>query len=428
MLITGCSNSLLTKFQDKQCVSNCDAPANQRHHFDQPVVQTVQMFVAEMLVGLVVLYKHLSKRLGFGNGKGGGRSGEDGQGRYQALGGSADRDNINTSLNRDTDTGTDLNNGLIISKTSPAQSLPPQQLDGKRVFWLAIPACCDLLATTMMNVGLLLVPVSVFQMVRGAIVLFVGFFSVTFLKRKLGKKQWIGLVTVFGGVFIVGLSAMLSSSSSEKPSSGQTGNNDSHSSSSSASHNKGGLQATIGVALILVAQLFSATQFVVEEFILEKYAMEPLKVVMWEGLFGTSITVFGSLSIAYVFMNSESRHDSMFNLSKGLGQLVEIKALLFSSLLILIMMSTFNVTGMTVTRLISATSRSTIDTSRTVGIWLVSLLIGWETFQILQLAGFLLLVYGTLLFNGIISKDKQEYSSKESALEMSSNLDRSERS
>lgn len=54
------------------------------------------------------------------------------------------------------------------------------------------------------------------------------------------------------------------------------------------------LQATIGVLLILVAQLFSATQFVVEEFILEKYSMEPLNVVMWEGVFGTSITLFGS--------------------------------------------------------------------------------------------------------------------------------------
>jgi hypothetical protein len=51
---------------------------------------------------------------------------------------------------------------------------------------------------------------------------------------------------------------------------------------------------------------------------------------------------------------------------------------------------------------VSATSRSTIDTSRTLFIWIVSLFLGWETFKWLQVLGFLLLVYGTFLFNGLI--------------------------
>ncbi len=54
------------------------------------------------------------------------------------------------------------------------------------------------------------------------------------------------------------------------------------------------------------------------------------------------------------------------------------------------------------TRTVSATSRSTIDTCRTLFIWLVSLGLGWETFKWLQVAGFALLVYGTFLFNDIV--------------------------
>lgn len=371
MLITGCSNSLLTKFQDKQCISNCDAPVNQRKHFDQPVIQTIQMFVAEMCVGFVILYNHLSKILKTKFSKNG----------YHEIQVSAGTDN--TTPNEGT-----------------AEVVRPK-LDGKRILLLSIPASCDLLATTMMNIGLLLIPVSVFQMVRGAIVLFVGFFSVVFLGRTLFKKQWIGLVSVFGGVFIVGLSAMFYSSSDSKKTALEDTQTKTPTDSGAA------LQATIGVLLILVAQLFSATQFVVEEFILEKYSMEPLNVVMWEGVFGTSITLFGSLVISAIFLNKHSTTGSMFNLGEGFGQLFGNKAVLISSVVIMFMMSTFNVTGMTVTRLISATSRSTIDTSRTVGIWLVSLLIGWEKFQFLQLAGFLLLVYGTLLFNGIIGNDEE---------------------
>lgn len=69
---------------------------------------------------------------------------------------------------------------------------------------------------------------------------------------------------------------------------------------------------------------------------------------------------------------------------------------------ILISHSGFNFFGLSVTRTVSATSRSTIDTSRTLFIWLVSLGLGWESFKWLQVLGFALLVYGTFLFNDII--------------------------
>lgn len=54
------------------------------------------------------------------------------------------------------------------------------------------------------------------------------------------------------------------------------------------------------------------------------------------------------------------------------------------------------------TRSVSATSRSTIDTCRTLFIWIVSLGLGWESFKWLQVLGFVLLVYFTFLFNGIV--------------------------
>lgn len=54
------------------------------------------------------------------------------------------------------------------------------------------------------------------------------------------------------------------------------------------------------------------------------------------------------------------------------------------------------------TRSVSATSRSTIDTCRTLFIWIVSLGLGWESFKWLQIVGFALLVYATFVFNGIV--------------------------
>ena len=70
--------------------------------------------------------------------------------------------------------------------------------------------------------------------------------------------------------------------------------------------------------------------------------------------------------------------------------------------MMLISHSGFNFFGLSVTRTVSATSRSTIDTCRTLFIWIVSLGLGWETFKWLQVLGFVLLVYGTFLFNDLI--------------------------
>lgn len=64
--------------------------------------------------------------------------------------------------------------------------------------------------------------------------------------------------------------------------------------------------------------------------------------------------------------------------------------------------SGFNFFGLSVTRTVSATSRSTIDTCRTLFIWIVSLGLGWESFKWLQVLGFALLVYFTFVFNNIV--------------------------
>ncbi|KAI7637055.1 hypothetical protein KC319_g15131, partial [Hortaea werneckii] len=45
MLLTGVCNTLLTKYQDMQCVANCDSKRPKT--FEQPVLQTLQMFVGE---------------------------------------------------------------------------------------------------------------------------------------------------------------------------------------------------------------------------------------------------------------------------------------------------------------------------------------------------------------------------------------------
>ncbi|KAF4908630.1 hypotheticall protein [Colletotrichum viniferum] len=389
MLLTGVCNTLLTKYQagpspkvdpclkantppqDMQCVANCDSKdPSKRSYFNQPVLQTAQMFVGEMGCWVVVGLMNLYRRFGPGASREG----------YEAVN-TNDTDDANTALVANSDgrpkPPSDEGNGAI--------------LRGPRILLLALPAVCDILGTTLMNIGLLLVVASIYQMTRGALVLFVGLFSVIFLRRHLYLFQWLSLVGVVFGVAIVGLAGAIYHEDKNTQSAEDEG-----------APTSNALLSVIGVLLIAGAQIFTATQFVLEEWILERSAIEPIRVVGWEGLFGFIVTVIGMIVLHLAIGRTDAGHNGYFDMVEGWRQLTENRAIGVSSILIMISIGGFNFFGLSVTRSVSATSRSTIDTCRTLFIWIVSLGLRWETFKWLQVAGFALLVYFTFLFNGIV--------------------------
>lgn len=62
----------------------------------------------------------------------------------------------------------------------------------------------------------------------------------------------------------------------------------------------------------------------------------------------------------------------------------------------------FNVCGVSTTKYATAAQRSTVDTSRTLLIWLCSVALGLEDFHWEAIIGFVMLAFGTLLYNEII--------------------------
>ncbi|RMD42081.1 hypothetical protein DV735_g3051, partial [Chaetothyriales sp. CBS 134920] len=360
MLLTGCANTILTKYQDQQCVRNCDGVHGKPSTFEQPVIQT-QMFIGESGCWLVILVFYLVR---------------------------------------------------LARSRSTLKPLVPNADDrallaGWKLVLLGLPACCDIAGTTLMNVGLLFVAASIYQMTRGALVLFVGLFSVLFLKRKLFAYHWVSLVIVVLGVALVGLAGALWSG--KKPADGPVGDDVNI---NAFAHIARGVvaQATdaavvrtiVGILLIAGAQIFTATQFCLEEWILENYALEPLKVVAWEGLFGLIVTLLIQLVLHFTVGVSRAGKYGYFDAAEGYRQVFAHSSIAISSLAIMVSIGGFNFFGLSVTRSISATSRSIIDTCRTLFIWIVSLGLGWESFKWLQVAGFALLVYGTFMFNDLV--------------------------
>jgi drug/metabolite transporter (DMT)-like permease len=360
--------------QDLQCIRNCDDP-QRAEYFEQPVLQTAQMFVGEsgswLVVGLGALYNAAMLR----------RRG------YAPI---AERpeDEPNPMLRP------------LIAKDHRAP------IRGWRTILLALPACCDLAGTTLMNVGLLFVAASIYQMTRGALVLFVGVFSVIFLKRRVRPHQWVALLFVVIGVGLVGLAGAIQSRTDSVPVGAPGADPQMRLARRIADQIDLGdeaLQTVVGVLMIAGAQVFTATQFVLEEALLERYSIDPLKMVGYEGLSGFIVTVVGMIILHHTVGVTEAGRNGYFDAAEGWRQFMAFPRIAISSILIMISIGGFNFFGLSITRSVSATSRSIIDTCRTLFIWMVSLGLGWETFKWLQVLGFLLLVYGTFLFNDLVA-------------------------
>ncbi len=287
--------------QDNQCVRNCDDPdPKKRAHFEQPVVQTAQMFIGEagcwLVVALIQLYNRYVSR-------------------------AKDYETIDT-------VDPDDDGGVRSSLDAPGEEASNKGMSilrGMGVTLLALPAICDIIGTTLMNAGLLLVAASIYQMTRGALVLFVGLFSVLFLRRRLHLFQWLSLVGVVVGVALVGLAGAIYPDSKGGKSAAEP-----------ADISADALRAIIGVFLIASAQIFTATQFVLEEFLLERSSLEPLFVVAWEGTFGFIVTVAGMIILHLAIGQTEAGRNGYFDMVEGWRQMTSDSRIFISSILIMI--------------------------------------------------------------------------------------------
>ncbi|KAB0399832.1 hypothetical protein E2I00_013764 [Balaenoptera physalus] len=239
----------------------------------------------------------------------------------------------------------------------PDTSADPQQPFNPLLF--LPPALCDMTGTSIMYVALNMTSASSFQMLRGAVIIFTGLFSVTFLGRRLALSQWLGILATIAGLVVVGLADLLSKHDSQHKLS----------------------EVITGDLLIIMAQIIVSIQMVLEEKFVYKHNVHPLRAVGTEGAGNPR----GTLEDALDAFCQVGRQPLI-----ALALLGNISSIAF-----------FNFAGISVTKELSATTRMVLDSLRTVVIWALSLTLGWEAFHPLQILGFLVLLAGTALYNGL---------------------------
>jgi drug/metabolite transporter (DMT)-like permease len=246
--------------------------------------------------------------------------------------------------------------------------------------WIfCITASFDMTGTSLMYVGLNLTYASVYQMLRGSVVIFTGILSMLVFGRRLLPFQWLGMILVLFGLAFVGLSSVIGS-----------GSNDSNAP-----------DPVLGDIIIVAAQVVVAGQMVLQEKFISNNDVPPLQVVGLEGLFGFSLTSLLLLLFYFIPGNNgsgghlEDTPDALVQMSNSWVVFVALVGNVIS-------IAFFNWFGASVTKAINATTRMVLDSVRTFIIWGVSLAVGWQDFNYLQIIGFALLLAGTAIYNKIM--------------------------
>ena len=251
----------------------------------------------------------------------------------------------------------------------------------------AIPATFDVLGSTCNFFGLSRVAASVYQMMRAFMIVVTATFSVLFLKRKYYVHHMIGISMVLAGVIVVGTVTIYkapANSSTTDP---------------------------VGIMFLLTAQFFSGGMMVTEEKLIKGSGhVTPLLAIGLEGLSGCSLLIlllplFSLIPCTPVITDGIDKYCPFGHLEDSTAAVAQIfgePLLCFLVVASMMSIGLFNFFGISITKVLSSSSRAVIDPTRTLFIWTISIWLGWEKFIYQQLIGFFISTLGMLVFNELL--------------------------
>ena len=292
-------------------------------------------------------------------------------------------------------------------------------------FLLAIPGFLDTCSTGLANIGLILLPASIYQMLKGSLIIMTFLMSKFIVKNKHTWDHYVAIPVSTTGVVLVGLSAYLNAD--EKS---EDGGNFSDAKTT-----------LLGIVLMVIAMFILSIQFCFDEHFMRKYSCHPLICIGYEGIFGFFINLL--LCIIFYFIKCGSYEDKeeppyfVKNMCTGdndnvwrpenivfaFRQLINNSLLSILVPITIIFMASFNIFGVSITKYGSATTRTVTDNCRSFLVWIFFLmpfnqkdLI--ETFNALQLIGFLLICLGAFIYNGLFKLEERLESDNKKKIEL----------
>ena len=257
--------------------------------------------------------------------------------------------------------------------------------------WLfAIPAWLDMTESVLKNIATTMIAASIVQMLRSTVFIYCALLALFFLHKRLYRQHWASMATIGLGVGMVGLAYFLYKKENKDYSA---------------------TDQLVGFILLQVGQLFGAFAFVAEEkFLGDCDTLDPLVVVGFEGVWG----LLAWAVLLPIFQFVPCSFDSVCT-----NGIIEDTAGVFRdyaanpvhiaySLSLILLVTALNVCGVSVTKYGSSAQRTTCDIMRNLFVWIFFMSVSIngqppkEQFNFLQLAGFVVVTAGVLVYNEIV--------------------------
>lgn len=270
---------------------------------------------------------------------------------------------------------------------------PPAKRDVvsyKTMLVLIIPSICDLLCTLLLLVAQLYITASLWQMMRGSIIIITALLKRFALNHNLKVHMWIGVATITLAMLLVASTSFISPSSADASSK----------------------DPRMGILLVVLGCLAQGVQYVFEEKVMTVDNAPPLVVIGCEGIWGTVLTALLVYPVAYTLPGADNgSFEDPFDAFTMLQSSPQLAAL---SVFFVLTVTIYNCAAVYVTKYLSAIWHAILDNFRPITIWGLDLLIfyvlfpnqgfgePWLSTSWLQLIGLMILLLGTAIYNGSI--------------------------
>jgi len=257
-----------------------------------------------------------------------------------------------------------------------------------------VPSVFDLSATVLMVFGLLRINASIWMLLRGGGIVFVALMKQFVLKHELKPSMWVGVGVIGVAVVMVGESSQIGGKSDEA--------------------GKDASGAGVGVLLTLAGTFMQSVQYCYEEKVMSgDISAPPWLLIGMEGLCGTLLCTVVLYPLCYYcpgpdhgsFENPWNTYTMLANSDTATALTIAFCALVF-------ILNSFSVL---VTYMMSSVWHAILDNFRPSTIWIVELMLyysfastrgqygeAWTLGSWLQLAGMMVLLVGTAIYNGTI--------------------------
>ncbi len=264
----------------------------------------------------------------------------------------------------------------------------------KSLLYIVLPSFLDCCCALLLLVGSKPIPMALALVLKGTRFFFSCVLAIFMLKKKIRGYNWAGVAIALLGASLAGLSAILNSQEE----------------GAGALHSTG--EVIMGIALVVTGEFFRSLMVTIQEIYMKKKICDPAFLMSLQGIYG-GVFITIALLLAWLVIPGSDIGGSYENMKVTFQQAGESTTITVMLCIVPMFSAAGFICSALVSYLLSAVYNAMASVIMTALVWSLELIahainptIGttWAKYSPLQLAGFLFVILGVLVYDGTLIK------------------------